>query len=138
MIRKQNDTSDKGVGKSPAPSNKLEVIEDFIEYDPSRGVTVISEWRRREMWDGYSVTNDADEIFVYCLVSVEGYEKALWYRTRNPYVKEGDTVVVPFGKSYERRLGRVELMEGFSASEVPFPVQRTKYIVGRAKQTIKK
>lgn len=67
------------------------------------------------------------ENYTYLSVSFEGSSKTYYYRTEDSSVAEGDTVLVPFGA--EERVGVVEEVEIFDEDAVPFPLEKTKFIL---------
>lgn len=69
------------------------------------------------------------ETYLYCSVSFGGSPRSYYYRTDNPRIAPGDVVRVPFGE--EVRTGVVEAVGRFTAQDVPYPLERTKWILER-------
>ena len=67
------------------------------------------------------------ETYLYCSVSFGGSPRSYYYRTDDPRIAPGDAVRVPFGE--EERAGVVEAVGRFSAQDVPYPLERTKWIL---------
>ena len=88
-------------------------------------------WKLQETWEDYPTPN-YEAIHTYCSVSFDGSDKTFYYRTRNPEIKVGDLVYVPVGKNYEKKIGRVVAMENYRGSRAPYPLERTKHILGKA------
>lgn len=100
------------------------VVEPKVDYK--------GNWKLQETWEDYPFPK-YDEMHTYCSVAFEGSEKTFYYRTRNPEIKVGDLVYVPIGRNYEKKIARVVAMEEFLGSEAPYPLERTKYIIGKVK-----
>ena len=103
----------KGVKEIPATKKK--------EYD----------WKLRETWEDYPFP-DYTAKHTYCQVAFDDSGKTFYYRTRNPELKVGDMVYVPVGYKYEQRIGRIISMKEYKGSKVPYPLERTKHIKGKA------
>ena len=97
------------------------------QSDPS---TKVYDWKLQETWEDYPTPN-YDAIHTYCSVSIEGFNRTFYYRTRNPNIVIGDKVYVPFGRQYNKVVGVVVDMQDFVGSEAPFPLSRTKHIIDK-------
>ena len=86
------------------------------------------EWKIKETWEDYPLPN-YDEKHTYCKVAFDDSGKYYYFRTRNPDIKVGDTVRVPFGYKYERKVGRVVDVKEYKGSKAPYPLEKTKHII---------
>lgn len=55
-----------------------------------------------------------------------------YYRTEDPSVRPNDIVVVPWGRNNHPEFAIVGWVEQRTASDVPFPLSRTKYMIRKA------
>ena len=83
-----------------------------------------------QMWDDSSETNDND-VHIYCEVVFDDSGKSYYYRTQDTTLEVGDAVYVPYGKNAPKRIGVIIDIESFFACDVPFPIEKTKFIIGR-------
>ncbi len=88
------------------------------------------DWQIKERWEDYPAPN-YDDVHTYCEVAFDDSGKTFYYRTRNPELKVGDEVYVPVGYKYQKKIGRIVSMEDFLGSEAPYPLERTKHIIGK-------
>lgn len=88
------------------------------------------DWKIKETWEDYP-SPKYDIMRTYCKVAFEDSERTFYYRTRNPELKVGDKVYVPFGRDFDKRIGAIISMEDFLGSEAPFPLWKTKHIVDK-------
>lgn len=72
-------------------------------------------------WDG--------KYYRYCRVTLDECPGGLWYRTDDITLKKGDYVYVPYGKENEELMAKVVSVEEFRSDDLPFPLQRTKFII---------
>lgn len=106
--------------------------EGCLFYDSFPGASELSQYIRQVLCvkdlflfdGGYGF-----ESYIYASVSFEGNSKTYYYRTDDSTIAEGDTVLVPFGS--EERIGVVEEIETFDEDSVPFPLEKTKFIIKR-------
>ena len=91
------------------------------------------DWRLRETWEDYPAPQ-YNKKHTYCSIVFEGSERIYYYRTRNPDIKVGTLVYVPFGSKYEKRIGRVVAMKSYRGKRVPYPLEKTKHISGIAEE----
>lgn len=89
-------------------------------------------WQMQERWEDYPTVN-YDKVHTYCSVKLEDNGKTHYYRTRNPELMVGDLVYVPVGCKYERKIGRIVAMQDYLGYMAPYPLERTKHIVGKVK-----
>lgn len=61
-------------------------------------------------------------------VEVSGADRDYYYFSHDDTLKVGDEVFVPFGRDNELRLGEIIEIEYFSPDELPYPVEKMKYI----------
>ena len=64
-------------------------------------------------------------------MAFEDTDKTFYYRTRNPELKVGDLVYVPVGYQYEKQIGRIVKMKKYPGYLVPYPLEKTKHIIGK-------
>ncbi len=72
----------------------------------------------------------ADEV-IYCSISFKEGGRSLYYQTNDTSIEIGERVLVPFGASNMERVGIVEDIEYFDVCDVPFPLEKTKWIIGK-------
>ena len=102
---------------------KEDPITNKAEYD----------WKLHETWEDYPVPK-YDAVHTYCQVAFDNSGKTFYYRTRNPYIRVGDAVLVPVGYSYRRRVGVIVSMRSYVGYNAPYPLEKTKHIIGKAAQ----
>lgn len=90
------------------------------------------DWQAQERWEDYPTVN-YDKVHTYCSVTFEDNGKTFYYRTRNPELKVGDLVYVPVGYRYEKKVGRITKMKDYLGYLAPYPLERTKHIIGKVK-----
>ena len=90
-----------------------------------------SVWKQRETWKDYP-TPDYNAIHTYCKVAFDDSGKIFYYRTRNPELRIGDAAYVPVGYKYEKKIGGIVEMKNYRGYTAPFPLEKTKYIIGKA------
>ena len=88
------------------------------------------DWKRQETREDYPAP-DYDAIHTYCEVAFDDSGRTYYYRTRNPELEVGDTVYVPFGYNAPKKIGVIVSMEDFEGHNVPFPLEKTKFIIGK-------
>ncbi len=118
---------------SPKESARQELLTTLCRIQESKQRKLPAgenAWRYTEQWEDYPLP-DYDAIHTYCQVAFDDSGKIYYYRTRNPDLKVGDTVYVPFGKNAPRRIGVIIRMDDLVGHEVPFPLEKTKYIYGK-------
>lgn len=97
--------------------------------DPSKKVY---DWKAMETWEDYPAP-DYDAVHTYCQVALTENGRTYYYRTRNPELKVGDKVYVPFGYNAPKKIGMIVSMEEYVGHDAPFPLEKTKYIIGKVK-----
>ncbi len=75
---------------------------------------------------------DYEAVHTCCKVLFTESGMAYYYRTRNPELQVGDRVYVPIGYKHERRIGTIVSMEDCVGREAPYPLEKTKHIIGKA------
>lgn len=88
------------------------------------------EWKIKETWEDYPAP-DYDAMHTYCQVAFDDSGKYFYYRTRNPELKVGDMVYVPVGYKYQKKIGNIISMKEYKGSKAPYPLERTKHIIGK-------
>jgi hypothetical protein len=122
ISRRKRDRAAKAAEKEP--------LEDAKE-DPAGPSYEVASWKLQETWEDYPLP-DYDAIHTYCLVKFDESGRAYYYRTRNPDLAVGDAVYVPVGYQYEKKIGIIISREDYLGHEVPYPLEKTRYIIGKA------
>ena len=89
------------------------------------------DWRLKERWEDYPAP-DYNALHTYCQVAFDDSGKTFYFRTRNPELKVGDMVYVPVGYKYEKKIGKIVSMKDYKGYKAPYPLEKTKYIKGKA------
>ncbi len=66
---------------------------------------------------------------IYCSVSFSKGGYTYYYRTEDVSIEVGDKVVVPVGPDKFERVGVVEEIEHLNSQDVPYPIEKTKFIL---------
>lgn len=97
------------------------IIEDFLSFygnneliDPA---LYNHQWRRPGQ-------------YIYCDVSFEEDGRTYCYRTEDERLAEGDLVRVPVGRDNHLAIGRIERIQIVDGQHVPYPLSKTKLIIG--------
>ncbi len=69
--------------------------------------------------------------YIYCKVRFDSSYRLYSYRTEDATLQVGDKVDVPVGKENNVICGRIEKIEYFDEEHVPYPVNKTKLIIGK-------
>ncbi len=72
--------------------------------------------------------------FIYCTVNYIDSNKGFYYLTEDDSLQIGEKVIVPCGKNNARREAIIKKVEYFLEEDVPFPVDKTKRIIGRIQE----
>lgn len=88
------------------------------------------DWKLKETWEDYPAP-DYNAVHTYCAVAFDDSGRTYYYRTRNPELKVGDTVYVPFGCNAPRKIGVIVSMKDFEGYNAPFPLEKTRFIIGK-------
>lgn len=67
--------------------------------------------------------------YIYCSLSFGSGEKTYYYRTEDDEIEEGDLVLVPVGPDNHEAVAFVDKVEYFYKEDVPFPLEKTKFIL---------
>lgn len=87
-------------------------------------------WKtKKTKW--HYLNHDYATFHTYCSVAFDDSGKTFYYRTRNPELKVGDFVYVPVGYKYRKNIGCIVAIKKYAATEVPYPLEKTKYIIGK-------
>ncbi|WP_456045310.1 hypothetical protein, partial [Veillonella sp.] len=76
------------------------------------------------------------KIYTYCSVYIFKVNQAFYYRTDRNDIYEGDIVKVPFGSDNMVRTGRVESISYHTRYDVPYDLNRTKFIIDKLPTSI--
>ena len=71
------------------------------------------------------------KIYTYCSVYIFKVNQAFYYRTDRNDIYEGDIVKVPLGPDNTVRTGRVESISYHTRYDVPYDLNRTKFIINK-------
>ena len=88
------------------------------------------DWKVQETWEDYP-SPDYNAVHTYCSIAYDDSGKTFYYRTRNPELQVGDFVYVPVGARYEKRMGRIVRMQDYMGRHAPYPLERTKHVIGK-------
>ncbi|WP_422485413.1 hypothetical protein [Gudongella sp. DL1XJH-153] len=73
--------------------------------------------------------NAKTDQLIYCSVSFSKDGYTYYYRTEDENIETGDKVVVTVGPDRIERVGVVEEIERFNPQDVPYPIEKTKFIL---------
>ena len=76
------------------------------------------------------------KIYTYCSVYIFKVNQAFYYRTDRNDIYEGDVVKVPFGPDNMVRTGHVESISYHTRYDVPYDLNRTKFIIDKLPTSI--
>lgn len=119
----------KEVMESYVPFEWSKDLHKGIRKNPSTGEETY-DWKVKETWEDYPAP-DYDAMHTYCQVAFDDSGKYFYYRTRNPELKVGDMVYVPVGYKYQKKVGKIISMKEYKGSKAPYPLERTKHIIGK-------
>ena len=91
-----------------------------LKYNIQRLEADLEAKRKVKEWDG--------KYYRYCKVALDEFPNGLWYRTDDITIKKDDYVYVPFGYENEERMAKVISVEEFRSDDLPYPLERTKFI----------
>ena len=127
------------LGEDPPRGYVKAVYDEYQKWDEDlqRGFRKgasgkVYDWKLKETWEDYPTPN-YDEIHTYCEVAFDDSGRTYYYRTRNPELQVGDAVYVPFGHKAPKKIGVITSIEDYVGHEVPFPLEKTKHIIGKVK-----
>lgn len=75
-------------------------------------------------------------VYTYCSVYIFKVGQEFYYRTDRNDIYEGDIVKVPFGQDNMVRTGRVESISYHTRYDVPYDLNRTKFIIDKLLSSI--
>ena len=73
--------------------------------------------------------------YIYCSVEFDGGYRSYYYIADDDSIEIGDHVVVPAGKDNHYSVAEVVNVEFFSEDDVPFPIEKTKHIIRKCRNT---
>ena len=76
------------------------------------------------------------KLYTYCSVYIFKVNQTFYYRTDRNDIYEGDIVKVPFGSDNTVRTGRVESISYHTRYDVPYDLNRTKFIIDKLPTSI--
>lgn len=77
--------------------------------------------------------SEKDEIiYIYC--GVRFSNRIYHYRTNDETIQVGDSVIVPAGWEKEEKLAKVVSVGKYARIAVPFPVEKTKFILRKVEE----
>lgn len=115
----------------------------FVRYEGSRGILYTGDNTYPANWNELLALfaiddedDDEDEVrkpgeIIYCSVSFSEDGRTYYYQTEDEAIEVGDHVMVPVGSDHVERIAVVEEIEYFEPAEVPFPIEKTKFIIGK-------
>jgi hypothetical protein len=72
-----------------------------------------------------------DNEYIYCSVKFNEHSDTYYYRTDDDSLKAGDIVIVPCGNDGKTNIAVILKTEYFTKDNVPFPLEKTKIIIGK-------
>ena len=89
-----------------------------------------------EMFDEshYGRTYRKKDDYIFLSVRFGDYGKTYYYLTEDDSIEIGDQVVVPVGSDGTERIVEVVKKKYFSVNDVPMPIEKVKYVVGKFQQ----
>jgi predicted Mrr-cat superfamily restriction endonuclease len=72
---------------------------------------------------------DDKSIYTYCGVLLKFSKRPYSFRTEDETIKIGDRVIVPVGDDEEKMIGVVASIIKYTEAAVPYPLQKTKFII---------
>lgn len=103
-----------------AKVTRLEKKITDLNYCIGRLEKNLAAARKVKEWDG--------KYYRYCKVTMDENPNGLWYRTDDITLKKGDYVYVPYGHKNEELMAKVVQVEDFRSDDLPFPLEKTKFI----------
>lgn len=79
------------------------------------------------------IANDKN-IYTYCGVLLAFSSQPYYFLTDDDTIQIGDTVVVPVGEKSNELKGTVVSVGKYTRIAVPYPLEKTKKIIGKAEQ----
>lgn len=67
--------------------------------------------------------------YIYCSLDFGSGKKTYYYRAEDDEIEEGDLVLVPVGHDNHEAVALVDKVEYFYKEDVPFPLEKTKFII---------
>ncbi len=67
--------------------------------------------------------------YIYCSIDFGSGKKTYYYRTEDDDIAEGDLFFVPVGPDNHEAVALVDKVEYFYKEDVPFPLEKTKFII---------
>ena len=110
---------------------------EFFHEEPPEGYAQ-AMFDDYENWDddlkstmkGY-VVSDCDVIHTYCCIAFDDSGRTCYYRTKDIELEVGDAVYVPWGNKAPKRIGIIVSIEDFDEEDVPFPLEKTRFIISK-------
>ena len=99
---------------------------NVYDFETERDFLWALESAREEFLE---VAKNDKTIYYYCAVVYEDGPYPYHYRTEDTALKIGDKVVVPVGRQNTERIATVVSVEQHSRLTVPYPVEKTKFII---------
>lgn len=99
---------------------------NVYEYETEREFLQALSVAREEFLE---VAKNDKTIYYYCAVVYEDGPYPYHYRTNDTTLKIGDKVVVPVGYQNTERIATIVSVEQHSRLTVPYPVEKTKFII---------
>lgn len=120
-----------GTSFEPMPKEVLQVFDKEYKKLLDEELPKACDWKQDEVWEDY-LAPDYDAVHTYCEVAFDDSGRTFYYRTRNPKLKVGDAVYVPFGHNAPKRIGVIVSLEEYTGHDALYPLERTKFIIGKA------
>ena len=72
-----------------------------------------------------------EPLYRYCMVKIPGFDRSFCYMADDFTLITGDYVLVPFGQEDRLQLAQITRIMDCTAENAPFPLDKTKTIIGR-------
>ena len=120
--------------KSLEGQEQMGLIMSFIEETLS-GLRIIKAFNAAKKKFIKMAKNDKT-IYYYCAVVFDNGSNYYHYRTEDTSLKIGDEVVVPVGNNGEESVAQIVSIEQHSRLTVPYPVEKTKFIIRKIEEKL--
>lgn len=133
--KKNLDLNDEYFGKGNTPETEYkklkrenEELKLKVKQLENSKTDLIGNIRELETKHAVKGKEFEEKYYRYCKVKTDEFSKGLWYRTDDISLKTGDYVYVPFGEKNEKQMAKVVFVDEFHFDDIPFPLEKTKFI----------
>lgn len=113
-----------------------ELEESFDDDRTESPAIVVTEPLRikAKMEPQQEAIEDDGTPYQYCKVLFPRHEKLYSYRYEDINLTPGDFITVPYGRQNTEKIGRVESVGTYTASNAPYPPKKTKMVIGKTEK----